>query len=109
MSMGSFLILSPPIAFLIFIIVGLGLSYVASRLGAVGTESEGKYKAYACGQSSYDNHVRPDYRQFFPVAYFFTIMHVLVLVVATVPTNALTLPLLYVAVGVLALVILFRR
>ena len=50
----------------------------------------------------------PDYSQFFPYAFFFTIMHVLTLIIATAPVDALTLPLLYVAVGILALLIIFR-
>ena len=103
------ILLSPPITFMIFITLGLVFSYLTSFLSAKGAESSGKYTSYACGQTNYDNRISPDYSQFFPYAFFFTIMHVLVLVIATAPKDVLALPLLYLAVGVLALVILFRR
>jgi len=103
------ILLSPPIAFLIFIVLGMVLSFLASKLAAVGADTELKKMSYACGQKNVAHHIRPDYSQFFPYAFFFTIMHVLVLVIATVPRDVLTLPLLYFVAGVLALVILFRR
>lgn len=105
----SEIILSPPIALLILILVGLGLTHVVSSLAAAGRDGERKLEAYACGQRNYVHNVSPDYSQFFPYAFFFTIMHVLVMIVATAPKDALTMPLLYVAAGVLALLIIFRR
>ena len=106
--MQNFLLL-PPIAFTIFVLLGFGLSKLMGRYAAGGVESERKLEAYACGQRQVDHHVSPDYSQFFPYAFFFTIMHVLVLMVATAPRDVLLLPLLYVACGVLALRIIFRR
>jgi NADH-quinone oxidoreductase subunit A len=103
------IILSPPVALIILLLVGMGLSHVLSSLAATGKDDERKLEAYACGQRNYVHNVSPDYSQFFPYAFFFTIMHVLVLIVATAPKEALTLPLLYVAAGVLALLIIFRR
>ena len=103
------ILLSPPIALTLLIVLGLFLSYMVSFLSAKGAESDRKVEAYACGQRNVTHSVSPDYNQFFPFAFFFTIMHVLVLVVATAPVGALTLPLIYVAVGVLALLIIFRR
>jgi len=84
-------------------------SRISASWGAKGEDSPGKYESYACGQSGFANRVTPDYSQFFPYAFFFTIMHVLVLIVATVPVGELTLPLLYIVVGILAMIILFRR
>lgn len=102
-------VLSPPITMVLLVFVGLGLSYFAATLAAPGHASDRKFESYACGQRDIDHNVSPDYGQFFPFAFFFTIMHVLVLIVATAPKGALTLPLLYVATGVLALLILFRN
>jgi len=102
-------ILSPPVAFLILILAGIFLSYMVAPLAAKGRESARKFESYACGQRNVTHSVSPDYNQFFPYAFFFTIMHVLVLVVATAPKDAFTLPLIYVAAGVLALMIIFRR
>ncbi len=101
-------LLSPPITVLLLVFVGLGLSYFSATLAAPGKQSDRKLEAYSCGQRHVTHNVSPDYGQFFPFAFFFTIMHVLVLIVTTAPHGALTLPLLYVAAGVLALLIIFR-
>lgn len=103
------ILLSPPITFLIFIFLGLIFSYLTGFLSAKGVHSEGKIAAYACGQSDAEHNVSPDYSQFFPFAFFFTVMHVFVLMIATTSKAALGLPLLYLGAVVLALVILFRR
>lgn len=104
------ILLSPPITFLFLCAIGLALSYAVSGLAAKGSEiGERKLESYACGQRNVVHDVSPDYGQFFPYAFFFTIMHVLVLVIATTPKGVLTLPLLYLGAGVLALFIIFRR
>ena len=103
------ILLSPPITFLLFILLGLALSQAVAGYAPVGEENERRLESYACGQRQVTHSVSPDYSQFFPYAFFFTIMHVLVLVVATAPYGALALPLLYVAGGLLALFIIFRR
>lgn len=100
---------SPPIVFLIFLLLGLGLTKALGRFAASGADAEGKFESYACGQRQVEHSVIPDYSMFFPYAFFFTIMHVSVLVVATAPKDALILPLLYVTGGLLALLIIFRR
>ena len=106
------ILLSPPVIFLLFVLLGFGLSRVAAAHASGGQSSERKLESYACGQRQVTHNVSPDYSQFFPYAFFFTIMHVLTLVVATAPPGppkALTLPLLYVVGGLLALIIIFRR
>jgi NADH-quinone oxidoreductase subunit A len=103
------ILLSPPLTLLIFILLGLALSRALSSYAAKGAENERKLESYACGQRQVTHSVSPDYSQFFPYAFFFTIMHVLALVVVTAPPGALSLPLLYVAGGLLALIIIFRR
>ncbi len=105
----SNLLLTPPITFVIFLVLGLLISYLGSLIQAKGKESAGKLTSYACGQSDVPNHVSPDYSQFFPYAFFFTIMHILVLVLATLPGDVVLLPIIYLVVGVMALIILFRR
>lgn len=106
--MSGTIVLAPPIALALLILVGLGGSHAAASLSAHGKDSKRKLEAYACGQRNVVHEVSPDYSQFFPYAFFFTIMHVLTLIIATAPVDALTLPLLYVGVGVLALLIIFR-
>lgn len=103
------LILSPPLAFIIMLAVSLILSRVSGAFSMVGTPSWGKTKPYACGETAFENKVRPDYGEFFPFAFFFTIMHVVALIIATVPAGVIGLPFLYLFIAVLALLILFRR
>lgn len=99
----------PPVAFLIFLLIYMGLSAFAKRISAKGKTSESKEKAYACGQVTDENKIQPDYREFFPFAFFFTIMHVLVLTVATMPSGFYWMAILFIAAVLLSLRILFRR
>jgi NADH-quinone oxidoreductase subunit A len=103
------ILLSPPVTLLIYILLGFTITRVVAGCAATGEEEERKLESYACGQRRVMHTVSPDYSQFFPYAFFFTIMHVLTLVVATAPPGGLTLPLLYIAGGLLALIIIFRR
>ena len=103
------LILSPPITFIIYLLLFLGISAVFKKLAAHGAYSEGKEKSYACGEEMAANQGQPEYSEFFMLAFFFTIIHVIVLVVAT-DTNGLTLAsAVYIGVTVLALFMLLRR
>ena len=106
--MNGNILLAPPITFILLVLLGMALSHFAASLSAHGSDSDRKLEAYACGQRNVVHKLSPDYSQFFPYAFFFTIMHVLTLIIATAPVDALTLPLLYVAVGILALLIIFR-
>ena len=106
-------ILLPPIAFLLILVLSWGLLRTMGALSAPTSQPMGgKRKAYACGENLKENRGQPDYSQFFPFAFFFTIMHVLALVVATVPVH--DWPAIQIAVGYLlclsvGLFILFRR
>lgn len=105
----NLLLLFPPLAFVIMLALSFGLSGIASRLSAKGTAAEGKERAYACGQNVDINRIQPDYAEFFPVAFFFTIMHVAALIIATAPAGDWEEAALYIAVALLALRVLFRR
>ena len=104
-------LLIPPIAFLVVLAVVLVQAYFMKKFAAQGKFSAGKTKAYACGEDSYDNKIQPDYRQFFSFAFFFTIMHVVVMIVATAPMGLVSnmLAAVYIVVAVVGLLILFRR
>jgi NADH:ubiquinone oxidoreductase subunit 3 (subunit A) len=103
-------LLSPPIAFLVFLAVafllyGLGRG-LAPRVRKVG----GKLATYACGEDIPGAKVQFGYRLFFFVALFFTIMHVAVLVIATVPSGRIALfALLYLAMIFLSILALITR
>jgi hypothetical protein len=103
------ILLSPPVAFAVLLAVSILISYFSKFLAAKGTVSAGKEESYACGEDVDLHKVQPDYSQFFPFAFFFTIMHVVVLIVATIPKNISILAGLYLLVAILALFILFRK
>jgi NADH-quinone oxidoreductase subunit A len=79
-------VLLPPIAFGLMLFVVLLLSSFMKKLSFRGSQGPGADKAYSCGEDMAENSYRPEYEQFFPFAFFFTIMHVAVLVLATVPS-----------------------
>jgi NADH-quinone oxidoreductase subunit A len=106
--MGIFLY-APPITFLIFLIVFLVGSKSVDKYSRSSVRTEHETDSYACGQRNIQNYVNPDYSQFFQYAFFFTIMHVLVLVIATAPYDAMTLPIVFIACGILSMAILFKR
>ncbi len=104
-------LLYPPIAFLIVWGAMTLLELACRRIAApCSPETEGKTKSYACGETPETSRIQPDYSQFFPFAFFFTIMHVVALVVATVPRGKVTaIVLLYFLSAVCGLFILFRE
>lgn len=103
------LLYSPPIVFLIFLVIFLASAKAFSLYAYSNAQREHGLDAYACGQRNVRHYINPDYSQFFPFAFFFTIMHVLALVIATAPYEALLLPIVYIASGILAMVIIFKK
>lgn len=103
------LIYSPPIVFLLFAVISLVLSKVFSLYSHRNLQRYRGLEAYACGERNVQHYINPNYSQFFPFAFFFTIMHVLALVIATAPYEALLMPIVYIAAGVLAMVIIFKN
>ena len=103
------ILLSPIIAFAIFLLISIGVSVLAKRLAARGTDSADKESAYACGEIINENKAQPDYSEFFKFAFFFTILHVIALVVATIPGRLTLMSAVYLGVTVLALFMLLRR
>jgi NADH-quinone oxidoreductase subunit A len=106
-------LLLPPIAFCLLLAVTAVLGVLFRRLAPRGADSVGKTKAYACGEDVVTNRVQPSYSQFFPFAFFFTIMHVVALMLATVPAGGLKkfvgIAVLYLLAALSGLSILFRE
>ena len=107
------LILTPPVA---FIIVLVAVFIFAKALSALSFRKRvipnGERKSYACGEDVPSHLMQPDYEEFFPFAFFFTILHVVALVITTMPIATMgtfTLALVYVSGAVISLVIVFRR
>jgi NADH-quinone oxidoreductase subunit A len=111
--MSDTILFSPPVA---LIITFLGLVILAKvcatfASGARKDQSEAK-KAYACGEDFKGHLIQPDYSQFFPFAFFFTILHVVALIIATVPAETmeiLAIAVVYVAAAIIGLLILLKK
>ena len=105
--------LAPPVAFIIVLLISWLLSYLSSllayrRKGPTGALT----KAYASGEEVKTHRVNPDYSQFFPFAFFFTLLHVVTLIIATGPTRSwgsFLIAVIYILGALLGLLVLFRR
>jgi NADH-quinone oxidoreductase subunit A len=107
------LLIAPPVAFVIVLLAVLGLSIALSRLAfRPKAIPKGLAEPYACGEDLADQMVQPDYSQFFPFAFYFTILHVVALMAATVPVERLgtyLIAVVYVAGGIVGLFVLYRK
>ena len=104
----------PPVAFIIVFGTVLFFSGLLTRLSFKASRNlkDGSRKAYACGENVPEGQVQVNYGQFFPFAFFFTILHVCALMVATVPIqtmNSFFIGVIYIIGAITGLVILFRR
>lgn len=105
----TYILLAPPVTFAIYLLLSMGVSALSRRLAARGVDSQGKEQAYACGENMPENQGQPEYSEFFKFAFFFTIVHVIALVVATDPHGLTMISAVYLGVTVLALFMLLRR
>ena len=104
-------LLMPPIAFVIVLAAVGVLSFGMSRLALTNHKKDG-LQPYACGEDVPDHMIQPNYGEFLPFAVFFTLLHVTVLVVATVPAVSLTalfMATVYVLGAVVGLSVLYRK
>jgi len=111
--MGHYL-LAPPvvfaIVFLFLLLLSRGLSVFAFK--RKDKREEGTGKAYACGEDVEDHMAQPDYSQFFPFAFFFTVAHVATMMITAIPLesiNTLIMAELYIVAVIAGLFILLRR
>jgi NADH:ubiquinone oxidoreductase subunit 3 (subunit A) len=117
------LVLFPLVAFAIVLAASV-LLYVALGALRAGKRQKGArgLGPYACGEELPTHMIQPDYGQFYPFAFFFTVLHVVALIATTVPaTGANGLPIdvtfgsilviagIYVAGAVAGLTILYRK
>jgi NADH:ubiquinone oxidoreductase subunit 3 (subunit A) len=77
------LILSPLIAFALYVLITAATSAVGRRLAARSPESRFKSVTYAGGEAHDPNPAAPGYRQFFVVALFFAVLHLGVLMIGS--------------------------
>ena len=106
-------ILTPPIAFLIILAASMLLLRALKGLSfKCKPEDKACPKAYGCGEDVPSSLIQPDYSAFFPFAFLFTILHVVALMVTTVPVataGSFAIAVIYVLGAITALFILFRK
>jgi len=107
------ILLSPASVFVIILLTALLAAGLLSKLAfrrKDGTTALGK--SYSCGEDAIHHLIQPDYSQFFPFAFFFTILHVIALIVTTVPVATIenfTIAVIYIVGAIVGLFILFRK
>ena len=105
--------LQPPAAFIIILAATMLISGLLSKLSFRTRKGEdASTTSYSCGEEGLTPFIQPDYAQFFPFAFFFTILHVTALMIATVPVEtleSLSIAVVYLAGAMTALFILFRE
>lgn len=106
------ILLSPPVLFAIVLATVLLMSLALRRLSFKNPDrSTDMEKPYACGEEMHQQYFQPDYSQFFPFAFFFTILHVVVLFTSLLPSidiRNLPIAVIYIAGGVVGLFILYK-
>ncbi len=111
--MSSELLLSPPVVFILIMLAVIVCAYVLSKL-ALKPKSipEGLTKEYSCGEEIKTHMIQPDYSQFFPFAFYFTILHVVALMIATVPVATMPsflIAVVYILGAIVGLFVLYKR
>jgi len=104
---------NPAAAFIIVLVLLFALNRLFSRLAfRARKHKEGSCESYACGESNFDNTAQPDYSQFFPFAFFFTLAHVATLMITTmhfVNAGALIMAIFYILGSIIGLYVLLRK
>jgi len=112
-------IMSPIIAFAI-LFTAAAILYFAMRIFTAGKRKPGArgLGPYACGEELPTHMIQPDYGQFYPFAFFFTVLHVVALTATTVPAISVSLANyasiiiiagIYIAGAIAGLTILYRK
>jgi len=111
--MSNELLLSPPVVFIVIMLAILICAYALSKLSLKPKSiPEGLTKEYSCGEDIKTHMIQPDYSQFFPFAFYFTILHVVALMIATVPMATIQtfmIAVVYILGAIVGLFVLYKR
>ena len=88
------IILSPLVAFLIYLLATFIVSGLGKLFSAAGRKTQFKTATYASGEEHDPLPAAPGYRQFFVVALFFAILHLGVLMIGSSGLSAVAVPYL---------------
>ena len=94
-------LLSPPIAMLVFMLLAVGISLLGHRIATKGKNEPSKFLSYTGGQSLQAPKRNVRYEAFFRLALMFAILHVAGLVISTLPfSNTYLWPALFLIFGI---------
>jgi NADH-quinone oxidoreductase subunit A len=106
-------LLLPPVVFIILFAAIMFFSWLFSKWAyKKSAVSKDGAKAYSCGEEFSGHMIQPDYSQFFPFAFFFTILHVVGMVIAAIPATTaqnFAIAVMYIVGAVIGLFILLRK
>lgn len=106
-------LLTPPILFIVMAaITGSSFLMAARFRERRARRDDGSVKPYACGEEVQGSAIQPDYSTFFPFAFYFTILHVVALMISTVPTDltaTIVIAVLYIVGAVIGMFILLEK
>ncbi len=107
-------LLSPPVVFIVIFGFVMFLYNLFFRFSykTVKKKKDGGSEPYACGEDIKDHMAQPDYSEFFPFTFFFTVAHVATLIITTVPFETMQIvfmALIYIVVIIIGLFILLWR
>jgi NADH-quinone oxidoreductase subunit A len=106
-------LLSPPVVFIVIMLAAIICAYVLSKLALKPKNvPAGLTKEYSCGEDIKTHMIQPDYSQFFPFAFYFTILHVVALMIATVPMATIQtflIAVVYILGAIVGLFVLYKR
>jgi NADH:ubiquinone oxidoreductase subunit 3 (subunit A) len=97
-------LLSPPIAFLVYIPLVLVIYWVGKMMAGPEKPSALKESSYSSGEEAHTPSAAPGYEPFFLIAFFFAILHLGVLILGTGDFTVKMIP--YLAGLVFTLVVL---
>jgi NADH:ubiquinone oxidoreductase subunit 3 (subunit A) len=84
------ILLSPPLAFLIYILLVVLISLLGRALAGRSQENAMKSSLYSSGEAAPTNLAAPGYKPFFLIALFFAILHLGVLILGTGELTVMT-------------------
>ena len=98
------IILTPPLAFLIYVPIVIAISLFGKLLAGRQPESAMQNEIYASGEEGPTNPAAPGYQPFFLIAFFFAVLHLGILVIGSGTFTMQTVP--YLLGLVVALIVL---
>ncbi len=100
----------PPISFILSLIVIVVLAALLKTFEPKTSTNPEKSKTYACGEDFPAKKIMPSYEEFYPYAIFFTILHVVALMLMTLAFSdgiSFAVPLIYSVMIAIVLIIIF--